>query len=374
MKKIMVLPVLFIGIFLLILASCSSDKNSPEACRYETSVNLDKGNYDAVLASSCADVMQIGAAWFGKAGFDITNVINGFIDADDSTQAKSDLNIYMTSLVGDVTGNTLDNLDNARGAYNSVTSTESGYKDAQFYISLVDSVKSLSLIKNVVGDNIVGPDGALNSTCDNNDNDVPDSADAVACQLIAVTNINSAVTTTLCSNVPHASYLPSMPVPITTLTNVATSQTITGTYSGLTVTLASFGSGTTSGCDPAGNTVYKQLLYRDENNNWWAATTTSEVCSDGTNTWPCPMTGSNLDLVGAINASLSSAVNSLDTALTGTSDVQQAITDLQNQACTTPCLTAGCPGPSCPSTCTSPYDMSYCTSQNLADYITTNLK
>ena len=39
-----------------------SNKSTNEACLHKTTMDLDKGEYDAVLASSCADAMQKGAA------------------------------------------------------------------------------------------------------------------------------------------------------------------------------------------------------------------------------------------------------------------------------------------------------------------------
>ncbi len=73
--------VLFAACVSLMFVGCS-DKSSPEACLHQVTMDLDSGNYDAVLASSCAGAMQRGAAYFGKGGFDIKDVINRFSEAN----------------------------------------------------------------------------------------------------------------------------------------------------------------------------------------------------------------------------------------------------------------------------------------------------
>lgn len=264
-------------ISLLIIASCS-DKNSPEACRYQTTMNLDTGNYDAVLGSSCADAMQRGAAWFGKAGYDIKDVLNRFIDTN-KNNSQSDLNIYMTALIGTVRSSTLDDLDNAKTNYAAVPPSSEYYKDALFYTSLVDVMKSLSLIKIVIPN--IETNGQLNMSCDKNGNGVPDEADATACALTAAQNISTGSALS-CS---QASYTRSSPVDIILYEDQALLTRITGTYSGLTITI----SGTST---PAcATTQYKRLLYQNPVNpaQYWGATTTLETCfgSDG-NPWSCP--------------------------------------------------------------------------------------
>src|SRR5512139_2738749 len=104
-------PMLFLAVLVLLLAaalSCSN-KDSPEACQYETTMNLDAHNYDAVLQSPCATTMQLAAAHFGKAGYDTRTVLNRFIDAR-SAAANRDLGVYMGALISKVTSPMLDNL------------------------------------------------------------------------------------------------------------------------------------------------------------------------------------------------------------------------------------------------------------------------
>ena len=362
MKNRITSIVVVVCISLLIIASCS-DKSSPEACKYQTTMNLDTGNYDAVLGSSCADDMQKGAAWFGKAGYDIKDVLNRFIDTNkDNTQ--SDLNIYMTALIGNVKSSTLDNLDKAKTNYGAVPPSSEYYKDALFYTSLVDVMKSLSLIKIVIPN--LETNGQLNLSCDKNGNGVPDEADATACALTAAQNISTG-TTTSCN---QASYVRSTPVNLTLYLDQAHQTPITGTYSGLTITIN--GTGTPS-CTA---TQYKRLLYQSQSNpaQYWGATTTPDLCfgSDG-NQWYCPVTGQNQDLVTALDTSIFGAVSSLSSSITSTSsDLQASVNQIHTDACKTPCP-ASCSAPACPASCVSGAT-TYCSSQDISNYITTNLK
>jgi hypothetical protein len=365
MKKLMVGLLVILSVSLITIVSCS-DKNSIEACLHETSMNLDTGNYDAVLASSCADAMQKGAAYFGKAGYSVTSVINSFIDAGaGSGSSQTDLNIYMTALVKSVSGASLDNLDKARDSYASIALGSDNFKPAQFNISIVLALKSLSLIKTVIPENLVNPDGTLNKTCDLNGNGVPDSADATACALIAASAISTGSTTT-CNG---ALYTRSTPTDII-ITDAALTTQVSGTYSGLII---AFNGSLTSGCTTS---TYHRLLYKNASGQYWAATTTADQCngSDGKQ-WPCPVTGANQDLVTSIDNSLSGSLSALNSAVTATNtDVQQALDDIKSQACKSSCATACLVPTNCPQSCSAPYTGTYCSSDDLSNYITTYLK
>jgi hypothetical protein len=320
--------------------------------------------------------MQKGAAYFGLAGFDVHDVINSFSKTGvltTTTNTQTDLSVYMSALVNDATGTSLTYMDNAVGAYSNVTTTSTtgsytsdNYKDAQFYISLVDAVKSLSLIKLVIP-NLLNPSGSLNTSCDYNDNGVPDDGDATACALIAAARISTSATET-CTG---ATYAPAAPVDIT-LTD-ASGQPVPGTYSGLTINITQVAGGSAALCIPANTTSYKKLLYKTMTlpAQYWVATTTSDLCtgSDG-NTWPCPIVQNSqpLDLVSAVDQTLTSSITSLNSSLTtsatgtSTTDIQTAIQDIKGQAC------CGCTTTPCAPCTTS------CTSQDIANYIQTNLK
>jgi len=360
---------------LAVFFGCTS-KNSDEACIHQVTMNLDRGNYDAVLAASCANDMQKGAAYFGLSGFDIHDVINNFSKTgvmSTTTTTQSDLSVYMSALVNNATGTSLTFMDDAVAAYSNVTTTSTtgsytsdNYKDAQFYISLVDAVKSLSLIKLVIP-NLLDPSGNLNTACDYNNNGVPDDGDATACALIAAARISTGSTQT-CSG---ATYAPAAPADIT-LTDPS-GKPVPGTYSGLTINITQVAGGNAASCTPTGTTSYKKLLYKTTTApaQYWVATTTSDLCTGSdNNTWPCPVVQNNqpLDLVSAVDQTLTSSISSLNssltTAATGTSatDVQTAIQDIKGQAC------CGCTTTPCAPCTTS------CTSQDIANYIQTNLK
>lgn len=310
---------LLCALALFFAVGCGSDKNSNEACLYETTMNLDKGNYDAVLASTCADSMQKGAAYFGKAGYSAKDVINRFSETSNSASTTSDLTTYMNTLTGKVTEDTLTNMDNAKTEYNTIPSTSTYYKDAKFYVSLVDAVKSLSLIKIVTDSTGLG----TLSSCDINSNTVPDDADASSCALLV--SAGQSCTTA------KATYIATGDIAITDQTTGASKA---GTYKGLTITATGTATSSCTG-------VYKKLLYKDSANllyGYSVATTSTNMCtgSDG-NTWPCPIVqnGQPLDLVTAIDQTITSAISSMGQALpAGTSaDVQQSITDIKKDAC-----------------------------------------
>lgn len=322
---------------MLLIAGCSK-KSSDESCIHQASMDLDAGNYDAVIASSCADAMQRGAAYFGKAGFDTKVVINKFIQTGNSnnqsggTSGTTNLTTYMTDLVGTVDEASLTNLDSSAAEYTAVPASSEIYKDAQFNLSLVTAIKSLSLMKLVISDLT----GTLNTSCDINADNISDNAEAESCALIAANNIDTGATTT-CGH--GTTYTPATPTDIT----------ITGksaTYSGLVIDLTGTGTGT---CP----SEFRKLLYKTAAGKYFAASTSATLQCTGSDggTWPCPIeqNGTPLDLVTAIDTSLNTAVSSLNTSLTTTSNVQQSITNIQAQACPT----------------------GTCTSSSIADYLQT---
>ena len=318
----------------LLSVSCGSNifepianKSSDVACEYETTQNLDNGSWDAVLNSSCADSMQKGAAYFGKAGFDINDVINRFSESG-SEKETEDLNVFMNKLVGKVSEESLTNLGSAKTAYteyiNSADPASNSYKDAQFYVGLVDATTSLSYLKTIIDATGLGSIGS----CDINNNTAPDEADAAACALIASYNLNYSAneicdgsTYTLTSDL--------------TMTNIDTNRIYTGTYKEVTVTIA----GTpTSEC----LNDYTKLLVRDsvDPSKYWAATSGAGNCQDQ-NSVPrlCPLEVNNnpVSLVQALDTSLTSAMDSISAALPGTTttEVQSSINDIKKEYCCT---------------------------------------
>lgn len=349
MKRLFVYLFFAAGISLLFMGC--SNKNSLEACRHQVTMDLDKGNFDAVLESACAEGMQKGAANLGMAGFDIKNVFNRFIDAGITSgqTSTSDLSVYMNSLIGSVTPSSLAYIDQSKAEYelvcDSTPTTEAAWKDANFYESVVDTIKALSLLKTVIDSSGQGK----MSTCDVNGNNVPDEVDATSCSLVASSRMQGTTTTTCRA----ATYAPLAPVEISL--RDANGSTVPGTYSGLVITI----DGTSANGCPA---AYRKLLYKDSNGSFWVATTSADTCADANNNqWPCPLTGSSLDLVATIDQALTGAQDSLGNSLPGTesSDVKTALQDIKAQAC------CGCMSSPC-APCSLP-----CTSLNIAEYLQT---
>ena len=320
-----------IFISLLFLSGCGSnlfeslaDEDSVEACKYQVSVDLDDGNYDSVLNSSCADELQMGAAYFGKAGFDVEDVINGL---SESSGQSSPLGGYVSSLITAVDEDDLNNLDNSANEYDKVSPSDNSYKDAQFYLALARTIKSLALIKLVID---FDGDGEL-SDCDINGNGTKDDADVVACALLAAAG-------QACTD---AAYVLT-PTDINILNK-------SGTYRGITVTIAG---GPTASC-PAD---YKKLHY-NSGGNYRVAVVTSETCQeespDPARTWPCPVeiNGTPLDLVSAFDDAISDGVQSLNNSFDTGNEISDSVQDIINDAC----------------------GGDACSSDEIANYITTQL-
>jgi hypothetical protein len=320
---------LFIIICTLALFACSTQSSS-EACKHQASMDLDAGRYDAVIASSCADAQQKGAAYFGRAGFDPASAINIFAQTGSSsgpTSTQPAISTYLTRLVSVVSNTSLSDLDSSIAQYDlasqGLSTSSPTYQDAQFSLGIVDIVDSLSLLKLMVSD----ATGSLSLGCDVNANGAADNADAGACAMIAATNATSG-TSLICSN---ATYSPAAPVE-TLFTGK------TGTYSGLFTTLT----GTATSTCPVS---FKSLLYRNASGWGVAATDPTQSCQDNTGaSWPCPIERSNvpLDLVTAINLSMDNSIIAIGNALPAgqATDVQTAITSIKSDACPLSACTA----------------------------------
>jgi hypothetical protein len=306
-----------VALFLVLgLAAGCSDKDSPEACQYATTMNLDAHNYDAVLQSPCATTMQLAAAHFGKAGYDTRTVINRFIDAN-SAAADRDLGVYMGSLVSKVTTPMLDNLSIADLRYASIPPSAGEYLDAQFVLSLVRAVRALAIIKAVINNTGTG----VLSECDINGNSIPDEADAVSCVLVSAGSTTPTTDSCVFSAWTGTSNPEAADI-------VFSGQT--GTYRGVTATLP----GTPTGSCSAN---YQKLLYLDPGTNTYRAAITVGTCqASDAQMWPCPSAAAQ-DFLSSFQADVSGSVSALDTSLTGTgstaSEVQQSIENIRTQAC-----------------------------------------
>jgi hypothetical protein len=305
----------------LVFAGCSSDKSSNEACLHEVTMNLDHGNYDEVLASSCADSMQKGAAYFGKAGYDITTVINSFIDAGDETSSESALDIYLNALAANIDDETISNLENAELAYTdyaaAFTPDTDEYLDSQFNLSLVNAVKGISLLKFVTSD--LGA-SALDKSCDWNGNGTADSVDAAVCALNIASGLN-------CEASIFKTSAPGIRV-----------EGKEATYTGYIIRVNEAGIPDKTGCPD--NNLYYRLLNQTGTS---VAATTSSTCNQtfppitDTRPWPCPIeaNGVPLGLAESFDESLSGSITSLSIAVTNpeSADVKDSIIDIKADNC-----------------------------------------
>jgi len=322
MKRI---PIVYLAVVVLLLASAlsCSDKDSPEACQYETTMNLDAHNYDAVLQSPCATTMQLAAAHFGKAGYDTRTVLNRFIDAG-SAVGNRDLGAYLGSLVSKVTSPMLSNLSSSDFRYASIPPTSDEYLDAQFLLGLVRAVRALAVIKSIID---VDAAGVL-SGCDINANGIPDEADAVSCAFKASGNADPVTGSCVLS--------------AWTGTWNATPDIVfsgqTGTYRGLIVTVPTL---TTPGSCPSDYNKLLHLSSGPTGTGTYRPSITVGTCqafdaltSAPAGTWPCPSAAAQ-DFLSSFQADVNGAVSALATALSGTtaSEVQQSIDNIRAQAC-----------------------------------------
>lgn len=325
MYKLMTTLILAAGISVL-LYGCTDEK-SKEACEYAVTMNLDRGNYDAVLASSCTNSMQRGAAYLGKAGFSMQNVINAFSQTGSGGTPQSDLEIYMTYLIGRVDENTFTALDNSRLEYVSIPPGDDFYRDALFNLGVADVVKSLSLLKIMLN---TSGSGMITADCDRNSNGRADEVDASGCVFETSAGVAcSTANTTLTTDSPA--------IIISNATN--TSQIYPGTYRGLVISVTGTGMNISS-CPTS--TQYSYLLYQRSPGPpvvWAPAPSTPgpAAClgSDGF-AWPCPIIQNDepIDLVTVFDTSLTSGIAAISSAMTTTgSDVETAVQNIKTDAC-----------------------------------------
>jgi len=300
---ILILALLMSGCGDNLFSSIAAD-DSNEACLFETSNNLDKGSYDSVLSSSCADSLQMGAAYLGKAGFDVKDVIIGLNDSQESDTA---LDEYLRTVIPEVNEDSLTYLDLSAAEYSKVAASEDSYEDAQLYFAIVKAIRSLSLIELLIDID----------DCDINGNNIPDDVDAAACSLFIVAGqpCDNSVVSLPVDEIPDMSM-----------------QGKSGTYKGVTITM----NGTAAGSCPE---TYKQIQYKISGSTYGAATVTSGTCLEASpvsgREWPCPLEtgGGALDLIEAFDQALTDGIEALDNSFTTDNDLTDSIEDIKIEAC-----------------------------------------
>jgi hypothetical protein len=325
----------FLGILAaaLVIAGCGdnaydsgSDEGSREACEYAVSKALDEGRYDDALSYSCAHSMDKAAAYVGKAGYDVKDVIESMIEANRSASGNS-IDVYMNSLVDTVTNDSLGYLYKAMDAYELIGASDPIYDDARFNgIVLVNSLIAVSNIKGIIGGTTI-PE---TSSCDRNNNGTPDMADAAGCALYISAGVGN------CTAMGATFSGPVNNIQFTGFSAI---------YNGYVITIDS-GGGPTSA--PDCNATEKKLI-----SGGFVVATTSNTCTDltGGDTWPCPFEDNSVpvDVVTTFEEILESSGDLLDTIVNSEYlEVTEAVDELLLDAC-------GVDGT--------------CTSQEIADYL-----
>ncbi|ADH85622.1 hypothetical protein [Desulfurivibrio alkaliphilus] len=111
----------------LLLVGCSGDKSSEEACRYDAIMALNKGNYDRALnlldKSACRSafsedelLLNRAAAYIGRAGYDILDLVKEIVNADDDDDTKTDARL-IEAFAERASGGGMNDLDRATSAY-----------------------------------------------------------------------------------------------------------------------------------------------------------------------------------------------------------------------------------------------------------------
>lgn len=304
---------LILAFFILVFAGCGSnafeslaDDTSKEACEQEAVMDLDSGNFAAVLGSPCAGPMLRGAAHFGLAGYDVTDVIERSVDANNAPDEESRAEIYLTALIGTVTLDSMANLNESASEYARIQPGEPFFEEADFYRNvIINLVASLAKVKG-----IIDPDGdGLLSSCDINGNNHPDEVDAAACALLEASLPGSCI---LISNTVSPLAFPGY-------------STI---YNGLTIQVAVSQSGQCPN-------EYRQVLSTTPTP--YVVTTTADLCSgsDG-KIWNCPLEadGAPVDLVSDLENGLNSAAATLaNTPDAEDSELTRALNELITDAC-----------------------------------------
>ena len=312
-----------------------SDKNSASAKRYEIQKALDEGNYDLVITALEQDPtyggafteeegkLNLAAAYVGKAGFDINDIINSMVDASGSNAFTT----YIQALAENIGARGTLYLNKAINVYNSIANTcnpapvEDIKRDACFYKGVISATTAATAIATVVGnvESWLNPQGCVD---DANGNGVGDKADATACAIEYAVNgsctIGGASLSSLTSNLQFTDQQ----------ANIHTFELVRIDISGGT------------GCSNQ-NTFYRLI---DSSSGTVAVTegycdTYFNPCSsaDPNNScYPCPVIadGNVLDIVDTVTNTIKTSQDVITDLVQGT-DVEQAVNDFINEVCGT---------------------------------------
>ena len=338
-KKLLLGAVLSAGIF-----GCGgydsvgiSDDNTAEARRYEVQQALDEGNYDFVIQALENDptyggaftreegLMNLAAAYVGRAGFDINDVINELVDIADQTTGNDDFSTFIRALTANLRERASLWLRRASETYarivtSSCTSPATEIeRDACFYRAVVDATNAAATVATVVEDvnTWLNPTGCSD---DANQNNVGDEADATAC---AIEYAATGSCTVLGANLSVVN--PSL-----------TFRDGTNSYPFELVKIDISPSGDCSNT----NTFYRLI---DTSTNSVAVTegycdTNFNPCGspDGSTCFPCPVvdptSGDAVDIVETVVNTIETSQDIITNLVAGT-DAEQAVNDFIQEVC-----------------------------------------
>ncbi len=343
-KKLLLGAVLSAGIF-----GCGgydsvgiSDDNTAEARRYEVQQALDEGNYDFVIQALENDptyggaftreegLMNLAAAYVGRAGFDINDVINELVDIADQTTGNDDFSTFIRALTANLRERASLWLRRASETYAQIAPSCTSpateiERDACFYRAVVDATNAAATVATVVEDvnTWLNPTGCSD---DANQNNVGDEADATAC----------AIEYAVASSPPDTGSCSISAVTYSVENSSLTFDDGTNTY---TFKLLKIDVSPSGGCSDT-NTFYRLI---DTSTNSVAVTEgycdiNFNPCSspDGSNCFPCPVvdptSGNAVDIVETVVNTIETSQDIITNLVAGT-DAAQAVNDFIQEVC-----------------------------------------
>ncbi len=165
-----------------------SDEDSTDAKDYVISRDLDKGDFDSVLNNENASPLDRSAAYLGLAGFDINDILDRMIDAED---VEDDLALYFETLLPSTT---LENKQYIQSAVNELSSEGGGMADTDpeinFHYAIALIIDAIMDFKNLIDG---GGQDLLLEGIDSDGNGVVDVVEAGECALEFISVAEDAV-------------------------------------------------------------------------------------------------------------------------------------------------------------------------------------
>jgi hypothetical protein len=142
------------------MSGCGSSDTEGES-RLETQQMLDSGDYTGVItkleatATTDSDYIALGAAYMGKAGLSLSDIVNSLTD---SSASDSTFSGFVTSIASSSSSTALTDLDTAISYYNQVVDNcsdanlSNSEKDICLYVGLSSTSSAAVTIDLIAGD------------------------------------------------------------------------------------------------------------------------------------------------------------------------------------------------------------------------------